>query len=668
MRIKQGFTKKCLKVTARKRGKALLCVSLKSSRQKIKPRVRISQSVNKEVFDTENLPLLQEANLTITDQSDSSDDNNILSQPNFSDRLAWWAVNENISHASLGKLLEILKSVNSLNELNVLPKDARTLLKTPKTSHITPLGTGVYFYFGITETLQNLIDRYSVKLKTTDVIHLSVNIDGVPLFKSTNESFWPILCLVKTIKLLKTCVFCVALFKGTGKPNANHFLKDFVHETTELGNNGISLCSERLEFKITSLICDLPAKSFVLCIKGHNGYFSCSKCTLEGDFENNVMCFPETNFEKRTDQSFRDRCQPEHHIGDSLIERIPNFNMVDNVPIDYMHCILLGVVKRLLCNRKYGWVFGKPPYKLSATVINLINIKLRGMQRYIPSEFSRKTRSIVESKRYKATEFRLLLIYTGLIVFKNLIKKRFYNNFACLSLATSILISPELSRNEDLIQYAHELFKCFITNSIKLYGPDFISHNVHNLLHLIDSVKIFGPLDQFSAFPFENYMPQIIKKVRKSALPLQQVINRTIENRALNVCTSLVKNNEKFCIEHSTGPLLENCSNPQFKVLRTNKFCINTSKIADRFVQLKDNQILEIFNFATCNQLIVILGKLYKRTQPFFIIPCSSALVDITFIELKSNNLCIFSTSDVKKKVIVLPFENKLVCFPLLHN
>lgn len=123
-------------------------------------------------------------------------------------------------------------------------------------------------------------------------------------------------------------------------------------ETRRLVSRGIS-------------ICDAPAKSFVLNIKGHNGYFSCTKCTLEGHFEN-TLYFCETNFIKRTNHTFRAKLHPEHHIGRTLIEDIPDFNMIDSVPIDYMHCILLGVMKRLLCHKTFGWIFGKPPFKLRA--------------------------------------------------------------------------------------------------------------------------------------------------------------------------------------------------------------------------------------------------------------------------------------------------------------
>ena len=42
-----------------------------------------------------------------------------------------------------------------------------------------------------------------------------------------------------------------------------------------------------------------------------------------------------------------------------------------------------------------------------------------------------------------------------------------------------------------------------------------------------------GPLDSFSAFPFENYLNKLKKTVRKNKDPLQQVVRRELERRSI---------------------------------------------------------------------------------------------------------------------------------------
>jgi len=51
-------------------------------------------------------------------------------------------------------------------------------------------------------------------------------------------------------------------------------------------------------------------------------------------------------------------------------------------------------------------------------------------------------------------------------------------------------------------------------------------HNVHNLLYLCSDVRTFGPVDNFSAFRFENFMTSIKKQIRKNEKPLQQLVKR----------------------------------------------------------------------------------------------------------------------------------------------
>lgn len=133
--------------------------------------------------------------------------------------LATWAIEENIKLNSLNKLLTILKGNFDVSEFKKLPKDSRTLLNTPNFINIKKFTGGSYYYFGIAETLNALCIGKKVVLTSSDKISIAVNIDGVPLYKSTGDSFWPILCLVKSVKALENIVFCVAMYHGIKNQN-----------------------------------------------------------------------------------------------------------------------------------------------------------------------------------------------------------------------------------------------------------------------------------------------------------------------------------------------------------------------------------------------------------------------------------------------------------------
>ncbi|KAJ8951700.1 hypothetical protein NQ314_007649 [Rhamnusium bicolor] len=294
--------------------------------------------------------------------------NNLSETLNLSEKLTSWAVKENISQSSLNKLLEILKSENDILSFKNLPKDSRTLLHTPVGKvEVVKLGSGLFYYFGILNSINKLITKSNCKLSDNAYFELAVNVDGLPISNSTSSCFWPILAQIKSIDELKDDVIVVALFFGTSKPeNSNEFLKEFVKESVLLVNNGILVHNKFYKFKISMLICDVPAKSFLLCTKGHNAYFSCTKCKTEGDFVNNVVCFPEyENIRQRSDIEFREQVDEEYHLGETVLTKLPDFDMVRNVPLDYMHLLCLGVMKRLLVHKTYGWVFGRQPFKFS---------------------------------------------------------------------------------------------------------------------------------------------------------------------------------------------------------------------------------------------------------------------------------------------------------------
>lgn len=81
----------------------------------------------------------------------------------------------------------------------------------------------------------------------------------------------------------------------------------------------------------------------------------------------------------------------------------------------------------------------------------------------------------------------------------------------------------------------------FISHGQKLYGSEFAIYNIHVLSHLPDDFLNFGALDNFSAFPFENYLGNIKNLVRSSQKPLQQICRRIIEldSQSINTCTNL---------------------------------------------------------------------------------------------------------------------------------
>lgn len=118
-----------------------------------------------------------------------------------------------------------------------VPKDSRTLLKTPRQIQTEDKCGGQYVYFGIECSVVKIIAQKSKFLESSKSVDLLVNIDGVPLFKSSNAEFWPIICRFSDFE-----PFIVALFYGASKPNSvDDFLEDFLAEYTELQRRHITV-------------------------------------------------------------------------------------------------------------------------------------------------------------------------------------------------------------------------------------------------------------------------------------------------------------------------------------------------------------------------------------------------------------------------------------------
>jgi len=94
------------------------------------------------------------------------------------------------------------------------------------------------------------------------------------------------------------------------------------------------------------------------------------------------------------------------------IDKIRLINPNGKFSLDYMHLICLGVMCKLI----FLWMNGPLSVRLHNSKIKQISANLRLVKNYIPIEFCRKPRDVEEACRWKATEFRQLIIYTGPII------------------------------------------------------------------------------------------------------------------------------------------------------------------------------------------------------------------------------------------------------------
>lgn len=116
-------------------------------------------------------------------------------------------------------------------------------------------------------------------------------------------------------------------------------MQDFVNELCDLINIGVVSNNTHFKVILKALICDTPAKSYILNVKRHTGKKSYVRCIISGQYENNRVFFPLLNLPLRTHDDFIAHSDTEFHSGHTILVNIPKFNLVHDIPFDYMHCV-----------------------------------------------------------------------------------------------------------------------------------------------------------------------------------------------------------------------------------------------------------------------------------------------------------------------------------------
>ena len=558
-----------------------------------------------------------------------------MSKPEFSlsHSLNKWYNDHNISHSALKSLLGILKPYHS-----ELPLDPRTLLGT-KSVEIEANANGHFAYFGLEENIIKYCHIDDTVDTGTSVIKLDINIDGVPVFKSRNTSFWPILCSSSNSKATKypqnTSPFIVGIFYGKNKPEINHYLDKFISELDHLLKNEIPIGIKHFDVEIRAIIADAPARSYLKQIKTHGGYYACDRCTVKGVYKNNSVSYEILNCTKRTDESFRNKAQPEHHIGTSPFASL-SIDLIQTFTYDYMHLILLGIVKKLI-----GLFLKKLPYKLSTTQKNSVETKIKIAAKYCPCDFNRKPRSFSEFDRFKATEFRTLILYTGIFIFKEVLSKEVYEHFLMLMFITRILCDEAHVSDQNILNYVQKLCLSFVRKLKKIFSTVNISYNLHSLIHIVEDVKIFGTLDTFSSFPYESSLGNIKRKIRSSNDPLAQISRRISEGYTL------------CCINP-----IDSTASPQL-LLGNHKIIPN--QIKNSCIILKDKSVVSIEKMEDG----VFTVRKFKKLKSAYNYPLDTSILDI-FIVKKTDRYDTITRDKFFRKCFIIPQGNKFLVLPLL--
>ncbi len=212
----------------------------------------------------------------------------------------------------------------------------------------------------------------------------------------------------------------------------------------------------------------------------------------------------------------------------SCLVAMEHFNIVESISVDYLHCILEGVEKGLInffCDPKNI----KKPFYITKQKRRLLNKKILAIKPI--REVNRKPRSLEIRSKFKASEFRSMLLFYLPVCLPGCLSGVYINHFRVLSAATYTLLKSTIRREE--IDSAETMLRRFVKQHQEFFGVENMVMNVHLVKHLVDCVRALGPLWCHSTFPFERNNGVLLKKVNGTSDVLLQISSKYCLSKAV---------------------------------------------------------------------------------------------------------------------------------------
>lgn len=513
-----------------------------------------------------------------------------------------------------------------------------------------------YWHQGLEFCLKSVLKH----LKNPLTISININIDGLPIYKSSMKNFWPILFNIQEFPDIKPLI--IGIFYGTSKPkDASEYLNPFVEELLKLLESGLEIGGHQVLIQIRCFICDTPARAFIKGVINFNGKYGCIKCTTKGTYSqiSRTMVFPDINALKRTDASFRAKEYSDHQRCDSPLTRLPIDMIEDVIVADSLHLLELGVMKKLL----NGWRTGCMSMNAKWSTFEKKQISNLLVCVRFPMEIHRRMRSLDFVSVWKGLEYRNFLNYAGIVILKDFLPDKYFTHFVILFCAVRIC---SVSRYSNLLEIARSLFNDFLIQFKSLYGIEFMTSNIHNLCHVVDEVAKFGPLITLSAYPFENCLHSLKKMIQTGPNPLAQVAGRITESmRAYEPINILHEHKSSDNVTGRQKYVDENKSNENKLVLQ--QFTL-TANFKDKWILTNDQEIVAFSKMIKTNLGYFFEGHIISSKTNYFEDPFRSSYLHVYIAESKFVDKRIIDVDSIFCKLVAIPRVEGVVFVPLIHT
>ncbi|KAJ8669893.1 hypothetical protein QAD02_001152 [Eretmocerus hayati] len=269
---------------------------------------------------------------------------------------------------------------------------------------------------------------------------------------------------------------------------------------------------------------DSMARAPMQGIKTCTGYYGCNWCLHPGIYvefgDKGAVKFPVLDdVPNRTEaQTIRDMEQsltsvePVNGIKrPSCLINLRFFNIIWGFVPDYMHALCLGIAKYFM-ERWLSMLSPRDRLRLDSLI--------EGIR--VPNHLQRLSRSIGDRKHWKSREWENWLLYYSLPILRSFPQlEHVATHWALLVEGFYILMQSSITRAQ--VNDAHNLLREFVLRTELLYGKACMTFNVHQLLHLAQSVLDWGPLWAHSCYCFESFNSIVLKEIHSAKGVIHQV-------------------------------------------------------------------------------------------------------------------------------------------------
>ncbi len=512
-------------------------------------------------------------------------------------------------------------------------------------------------------------------------ISLTWNTDGVPVFNSSSYSMWPIQCTINEVhpSERKNFVLVPALWFGQTKPKMESFLKPFIEECRSLESEGVvwhNTVTKTYECsKVAAILCtvDSVARAPVQNLNQFNGAHGCNFCTHSGERvekgDGFTRVYPlsvpipslRTHKGMIHDAELASVNNPVNGVkGPSLLTTLQCFDMAESFVPDYLHSVLLGVVRQitgLWFDNKVPDVNVKNP-----SVLKEIDKRLKSVRP--PSEITRLPRSVKERQKWKGSEWRTFLLISPFILM-GLIPTQYFHHWMLLAFAVYLLTSSHISHVN--IDKAHMALCEFVLLTESLYGKQEVSYNIHLLTHLAESVRRHGPLSLTSTFVFEGHNGRLLKLFNGTQHVPLQITQNLARLKELKILSRVYIAEDSLAHEYVSS------------TLRGYSLCKNVARVSScnffghgqvkelpmsQHILLQDSGIHTEQNQATYFQRFVCDGTLYSTDQYDSKYSRCNSLVTIGQQVAKIEHIIVVQTQATSKQpVLLVRLTNQIQAF-----